>query len=279
MKLTYGLRLDQHSTYGSQLTGRVGATSEWAPWLVTKLLYGSAFKAPSPYLLYAEPLRAGDLIGVRDLSPQHVHTLELQALVSVGPAFSLSSGVAYNTIRDKAEFVPQGLNQIAQNIAQQRTLNWETRVDAGYRQLLSGYAAFEWIQSHRDFGQDGYAAQTIGSENVAYPSWIARAGVTLGVRLPPDVPLELATQAVLVGPTPAADASIVERGERFDLPSYLWLDASLAARNLFLIAGHETTVALRAKNLLGERGPVPGFSGFEYPLAPREVFLELQHSY
>jgi iron complex outermembrane receptor protein len=279
LKLTYGVRFDQHSTYGSQLTGRLGATSEWSPWLVTKVLYGSAFKAPSPYLLYAEPLRAGDLIGVRNLKPQHVDTLEFQGILNLGPAFSASSGLAYNLIREKAEFVPQGLNQIAQNIAKQQTYSWETRLDANYRQRLAGYAAFEWIHSHRDLGQGGYAAQVLGTENVAYPNWIARAGATLRARFHPDIPLELSTQAILVGPTPAADASIVERGERFELPSYLWLNASLAAPNLFLIAGHETTLAVRAKNLLGERGPVPGFSGFEYPLAPREVFLELQHSY
>ncbi|HTV23829.1 MAG TPA: TonB-dependent receptor [Polyangiaceae bacterium] len=279
LKLTNGVRLDQHSTYGSQLTGRIGATSEWTPWLVTKVLYGSAFKAPSPYLLYAQPLRAGDLIGVRDLAPQHVDTAELQALVSLGSSFSASSGISYNLIREKAEFVPQGLNQIAQNIAKQRTYNWETRVDANYHQRLAGYASFEWIHSHRELGQEGYATQVLGTENVAYPNWIARAGVTLSALPDPAVPVELSTQAIVVGPTPAADASIVERGERFELPGYLWLNASLAARNLFMIAGHETTIALRAKNLLGEKGPVPGFSGFEYPLAPREVFIELQHSY
>jgi outer membrane receptor for ferrienterochelin and colicins len=57
------------------------------------------------------------------------------------------------------------------------------------------------------------------------------------------------------------------------------LDASLATRDLFLMPGHETSLALRAKNLLGAQGPVPGFSGFEYPLAPREVFFEIEHTY
>jgi hypothetical protein len=33
------------------------------------------------------------------------------------------------------------------------------------------------------------------------------------------------------------------------------------------------------RNLLVERGPDPGPSGFEYPLAPAEIFLELQHTY
>ncbi len=47
LKLNGGVRYDHHSEYGGQLTGRVGATSRWTPSIVAKLLYGTAFKAPS----------------------------------------------------------------------------------------------------------------------------------------------------------------------------------------------------------------------------------------
>ena len=53
----------------------------------------------------------------------------------------------------------------------------------------------------------------------------------------------------------------------------------LATRELYLVPGHETRIALRSRNVLGSRGPDPGFSGFEYPLAPRELFLEIAHMY
>jgi outer membrane receptor for ferrienterochelin and colicins len=46
---------------------------------------------------------------------------------------------------------------------------------------------------------------------------------------------------------------------------------------LYPFPGHESRVALRGKNLLGARGPDPGFSGFEYPLTPRESFLEFEY--
>ncbi|WP_437817484.1 hypothetical protein [Sorangium sp. So ce1078] len=51
------------------------------------------------------------------------------------------------------------------------------------------------------------------------------------------------------------------------------------AGNLWGIPGHETTVALRATNILGANGPTPGFSGFEYSLPSRETFFELRHRY
>ena len=279
LKLTSGVRFDQHSDYGSQLNGRLGATSQWTDFFTTKLLYGSAFKAPSPYLLYASPLAPGDVIGERNLKPQHVDTLELQGLLALGPLLELSSGLAYSMIRDKAEFAPQGLNLTARNVAEQSSLSWETRADVRHGSSLSGYASFEWIFSRRTLGQEGYAARLLGKENVAYPEWIGRAGVSVGIPGLSTVPLDVGSQALLVGPSAPADASIVENGGRYELPSYLLLSASLSTRPLYLIPGHETRLAVRAKNLLGEDGPIPGFSGFDYPLAPREVFLELEHTY
>lgn len=279
LKLTSGVRFDQHSTYGSQLNGRLGATSQWTSFFTTKLLYGSAFKAPSPYLLYASPLAPGDVIGDRNLRPQHVDTLEFQGLLELGPLLNVSSGLAYSLIRDKAEFAPQGLNLTARNVAEQNSLSWETRADVRQGSSLSGYASFEWIFSRRTLGQEGYAARLLGEENVAYPEWIGRAGVTVGIPGLTTVPLDLGSQAILVGASAPADASIVENGGRYELPGYLLLSASLSTRPLYLIPGHETRFAVRAKNLLGEEGPIPGFSGFDYPLAPREVFLELEHTY
>jgi iron complex outermembrane receptor protein len=279
LKLTSGVRFDQHSNYGSQLNGRLGATSQWTSFFTTKLLYGSAFKAPSPYLLYASPLAPGDVLGERNLRPQHVDTLEFQGLLELGPLLNLSSGLAYSLIRDKAEFSPQGLNLTARNVAEQSSLSWETRADVRHGSMLTGYASFEWIFSRRTLGQEGYAARLLGEDNVAYPDWIGRAGVTLGIPGLTTVPLDVGAQGLLVGPSAPADASIVENGGRYALPSYLMLSASLSTRALYLIPGHETRFAVRLKNLLGETGPVPGFSGFDYPLAPRELFLELEHTY
>ena len=82
-----------------------------------------------------------------------------------------------------------------------------------------------------------------------------------------------------VGARRAADTSIVERGADFSLPSYFLLDLSLATREIYLLPGHESRFALRSRNLLVTRGPDPGFSGFEYPLSPAEIFLELEHTY
>jgi iron complex outermembrane receptor protein len=279
LKLTGGLRNDHHSIYGEQLTGRFGVTSRWSEALVAKLLYGNAFKAPSPYLLYASPIRPGDVVGNPELKPQRIHTLEYQMSFKPDRYFGLTSGVSYNWLLDKAEFTPNGINQTARNVSSQRSLSWETRADLRHYDDYTAYGSFELVSSERQLGQEGYAARLIGSENVVYPPWIARAGLVFGVPSLPQVPLELGSQGMLVARRRAADTSILENGGEFYLPSYFMLETSLATRELYLAPGHETRVALRTRNLLVERGPDPGFSGFEYPLAPAEIFLEVEHTY
>jgi outer membrane cobalamin receptor len=279
LKVNGGVRYDHHSDYGDQVTGRVGATSRWSRSLVSKLLYGTAFKAPSPYLSHAVPLRLGDVIGNPNLKPQLIRTLEYQLSFKPHRFFGVTSTVSYNWLLQKAEFTPEGSNQTARNVARQRSLSWETRADLSHYNDYTLYAAFDLVASTRDLGQQGYVANLIGTKNVAYPPWIARGGVTFALPSPPRVPLQFGAEGMYVGPRRAADTSIVEAGTPFTLPSYFMLDLSLATRELYLIPGQETRVALRSRNLLLARAADPGFAGFEYPNAPAELYLEISHSY
>jgi iron complex outermembrane receptor protein len=279
LKVTGGLRYDHHSTYGNQLTGRLGLTSRLSKSIVSKTLYGSAFKAPSPYLLYASPLRPGDVQGNIDLRPQKIHTVEQQFSYTPSPFFGVTSGVSYNWLLDKAEFSPQGINQVARNTASQTSFTWETRLDVKHYEDYNIYASAELVMSQRHLGQVGYQAQLVGNANVVYPPYIGRLGAMAALPSVPSVPLSLGAEGMLVGPRNSADASTLANGGRFTLPSYMLLNAVLTTRDLFLATGHETQIALRAYNLLGATGPNPGFSGFEYPLAPRELMLELRHTY
>ena len=278
LKVTGGLRIDHHSAYGEQITGRAGIVSRLGSALVAKILYGNAFKAPSPYLLYAVPLQPGDVIGNPRLAPQRVHTAEAQLSFKPDRFFGMTTGVSHSWLLDKAEFTPQGINLAARNVASQRSLSWESRLDLRHYADYQLYGSFELVHSIRDLGQEGYAASLIGTQNVGYPPWIVRGGAMIGVPTGPDIPLEAGFEAMVVGPRRAADESIVERGAPYELPTYVVLDATLATRELYLVPGQETRVALRGKNILGSRGPDPGFAGFEYPLRPTEVILELRHS-
>ncbi|MES1176410.1 MAG: TonB-dependent receptor [Myxococcales bacterium] len=279
LKLTAGLRYDRHSQYGDQLSGRVGVTSRLSKTFVSKLLYGTAFKAPSPYLLYATPLRPGDVVGNPQLQPQKVQTVEYQGSFRPTAFFGVTSGVSYNWLQNKAEFTPQGINETARNVASQRSASWETRADLRHYDDYNLYGSFELVHSVRDLGQQGYAASVVGSKNVIYPPWVVRAGVTFAVPSLPSLPLELGSEAMLVAPRRVGDRSLVERGEDYYLPSYVNLNVSLRTRELYLVPGHETRFALRGRNLLGLGVADPGVAGIEYPLAPPSLFFEVEHTY
>lgn len=279
LKLTGGIRYDHHSTYGRQFTGRLGATSRLSNAVVMKLLYGSAFKAPSPYLLYASPLGPGDVRGNSALRPQKIHTVEYQISYKPTAFFGVTSSVSYNRLLDKAEFSPQGINQVARNTASQTTLTWETRADLKHYDDYATYASFELVHSKRNLGEVGYAASFVGSANIVYPPYIARLGVTAAIPSPPSLPLSAGAEGMFVGKRHAADASVLANGGQFDLDPYATVNAFVTTRSLYLVRGHESVAALRVYNVLGTRGPDPGFSGFEYPLAPREVMLEFRHTY
>jgi outer membrane receptor for ferrienterochelin and colicins len=279
LKLTGGIRYDRHSAYGQQTTGRFGVTSRLHSTFVAKLLYGSAFKAPSPYLLYARPLSPGDVVGNQELKPQHIHTVEFQLSWKPNDVLGFTSGVSYNWLLDKAEFTLQGLNQTARNVASQKSLSWETRADLRYNDRVTAYASFDLVQSTRDVGQTGYAASLIGTANVVYPPWIVRAGANLALPVFARLPMSFGAEGMVVAPRRADETSIIEHGSEFYLPAYCMLDAFISTGDLYLIPGQESRVALRARNVLGTRGPDPGPSGFEYPLAPREILLELRHHF
>jgi outer membrane cobalamin receptor len=274
VNLTGGLRYDEHNVYGRQVTGRVGLVSSPLPSLHAKLLYGSAFKAPSPLLLYAVPSASGDVIGNPALRPQYVHTWEFQLASELGEMVTLSSDVAYSVVSDKTDFVAQGINQVARNVARASTISWETMAEAKYRSLVRGYLSLELQRTRQESGQDGYSAQVVGSSGGIYPRAMVRGGV---VGQPPRSPVRAAVQASYIGERRASDTNIIINGTPYTLPAYVLLEGSLSTVpfNLLGRRGHELSFALTGKNLLGATGPTPGFSGVDYPLAPRTFFLQM----
>jgi len=273
--LTGGVRYDHHNIYGSQLSGRFGAVAGITKGLYAKLLYGSAFKAPSPLLLYAVPLRAGDVVGNPELAPQFVHTFEAQLQYKPLDWLSLSTDVAYSILLDKAEFVQKGVNRVARNVAKAGSLTWEAQLQASIPNKLRGYLSAELQHTVREVGEVGYQAWLVGSDNVLYPPFLLRAGIWGRV---PAGPLAASAEAACVARRRASDTNLLERGEPYYLPSYWTLGMGLSTVGLRLFPGweSETVFSLVGRNLLDHEGPDPGLAGFDVPLTPRTVLLQLR---
>jgi outer membrane receptor for ferrienterochelin and colicins len=274
LSLTGGLRFDQHNVYGGQLSERIGLVSNPLSTLHAKLLYGSAFKAPSPTLLHAIPSAIGDVVGNPQLKPQYVRTVELQVGWEPTEFLTLSTNGAYNVLSDKTEFVQQGINKVARNVARAATLSWETMAELRYQSIFRAHASFEAQKTVRETGQDGYSAEVVGTAGGIYPNLMVHGGMALQ---PTELPLRATVQTSFIGQRRASDTNILLNGGPYVLPSYLLLEAGLATTrfDLFGLERHEVSFALTGKNLLGAKGPTPGFSGVDYPLAPRTFFLQM----
>jgi iron complex outermembrane receptor protein len=244
---------------------------------VTKLLYGSAFKAPSPYLLYAQPLLPGGVIGNPNLKPQLVHTVEAVGSYRITKYLNLTADVAYSLLLDKAEFVPSGVNQTAENTATEQVGSFAATADLVLKDDVRAYASFELDKGYRETNTLGYLAQLVTHDLVVYPQFIARAGIHKTWSTSDQVRIRLGTQLFVAGRRIASDNNVRENLSSYSLPAYAEWDA---------LAGVETRantptpllIQLRATNLLDQRAVDPGFAGIDYPRAAREVFLELRRA-
>ncbi len=269
--VTAGLRYDWHNIYGNEFSGRIAVVS--SPWdsLHLKLMAGNAFKAPTPLQLYAVPYAAGDVIGNPDLSAQHVSTVEGQAIYEAWNLLTLSLGTTYSLVTDKAEFTPQGVNQVAKNIAEVGSLSFEGEASARYHERVTGYLNAAYNHTVAEIGEEGYRANLLGSQNSLYPKVIVNGG-TRGIV--PGLPLEVGAELSYVSSRRASSDNILENVGAYSLDPYWLLSGSLAVSGEFLMSGKTTRLMLFGRNLLDAGGTDPGFGGIDYPLVGRTLFLQ-----
>jgi outer membrane receptor for ferrienterochelin and colicins len=274
---TGGLRYDHHNVYGGQLSRRVGIVGSPLPNLHAKLLHGSAFQAPSPFLLHAVPAAAGDVVGNPDLRPQYVNTFEAEIAYDPIDALQLSTGLAYNLIDDKTEFIQQGINKVARNVLQTSSLSWESKAELKVSDWLNAHVSYELARVDLRSGQEGYVGQVIGSESGIYPEMMLHAGVAVQHG---SVPARAAVRASYIGERRSSGNNSFLNGGPYRLPPYVILDANITTQGfrIFRHPDQEVSFSISGKNLLGAKGPAPGFSGVDFPLSPRAFFFQLNLS-
>jgi iron complex outermembrane receptor protein len=275
LTVTGGVRYDYHNIYGSQPSGRVALVSQLHPKLTVKLLYGTAFKAPSPLLLYAVPLRVGDVIGNPHLAPQYVHTVEAEASYRPTSFLSIRTDLAYSLLLNKAEFTPQGLNQVALNVGEVHSLSWETEATASFRDWVKGYVNLDVNHTVREVGYVGFRASLIGNDNILYPTVQVHAGAAARIPLP-RMPIMATVEGTFVGARRASAENMIAAGVAYSLPDYFMLGASVSTVGIKLLPNGETVFSVIGRNLLGSNASDPGFAGVDYPLAPRTILFQVR---
>ena len=278
LSLTGGIRFDNHSLYGNQLSGRAGIISEPIEKLHFKLLYGSAFKAPSPLLLYGVPHDVGDIFGNPDLKPQKVHTWEAQATLKPSKFFSVSTGAAYSLLKDKATFVQRGINRVAANISEMNTLSWETEAAFMYNEWIRANVGFEyvWVKQKSQNVNSVYLDYLMGENNEIYPAYIGRLAISGQI---PHIPLQLGTTLMLVGERPSSAMNALENQERYELPTYVMWNASISTIGIEFIEEKETVFSVSGYNLLNQDVADPGYAGIDYPIKPISILVQMTQQF
>jgi outer membrane cobalamin receptor len=110
--VTVGARHDYNTRYGSTINPRIGVVTRPTSTTTVKLLYGTAYLAPSPYQAYQH---YGSFLSQDDgrtfsspywhlpnpdLRPQHKRTVEANVLQRMGPSVSVSASMFYSRFVD-----------------------------------------------------------------------------------------------------------------------------------------------------------------------------------
>jgi outer membrane receptor for ferrienterochelin and colicins len=271
-----GGRYDHHNIYGEQLSTRAGGVVGLGPSINVKLLYGSAFKAPSPQLLYGFPISSGDIAGNPALKPSFVHTFEGQISLHRERLFVLTTGIAYNLLLDQAAFAQSGANQVARNLSRVGAFSWETELRFDYRGLITGYANFALNHTIHSSQEPGYVAQLTSYSNPAYPVALGHVGVMSTLR---RLYLRLSAEADFVSSRPSSPTNTLENGGEYRLRPYATLGANIQTTGLRLVPRRETILTLSGRNLLGTSISEPGFAGVDYPQLGRKVIFSVRQEW
>jgi len=162
--LTAGLRHDQYSDFGGTTNPRLALVWETAYNLTTKLLYGTAFRAPSFTELYN--INNPVVIGNPELKPEKMRTVELALAWQPVASTQLGINVFRYEMRDMIRLVDiryentgrqtgTGLEleaawsaakdlRLSGNYAYQRSIDRATRSDAGFAPHHQVYLRGDW---------------------------------------------------------------------------------------------------------------------------------------
>jgi outer membrane receptor for ferrienterochelin and colicin len=261
LSLTVGLRHDHYSDFGGTTNPRVGLVWEFMNNSSLKLLYGTAFRAPS----FAELYHANNpsVIGNEDLKPEKIKTYEIALEHRFFDRYVLRLNYFHNNISDLIVTGPQPA----------------PLTPAQY--INQGKAKVEGIEAElkADFGADCYAF-------VNYSYQDPRDGDT-DQRLP-DVPWQRANAGVNLAPWQYLNANVTiswigerpraDGDTRSDLSSATLVDLTLIAKNFF----KTLEISGSAYNLFDadyrDPNPAPGTVPNDYPTNERMFMLELRYT-
>lgn len=257
--LTGGIRYDDYSDFGSTTNPRLALVWSTTNEITTKLLYGSAFRAPSFQELYFQnnPVSLGN----ESVKPERMDTGELSVNYRITPEFQSTLTLFKYQAQDLIEFIPDAgaPTKTAQNARDQhgKGLEWELGWKPQSQFRLT--ASYSW--------QDAYDAKTDADIPDA-------PGHQIKVNLNWEFLHEwfFNTQIYHV-----ADRERAVGDLRRDIPDYTLANITLHRKNIL----RNLDVSLAVRNIadVSAYEPSSGVIPEDYPLEHRSAWLGVQYAF
>jgi outer membrane receptor protein involved in Fe transport len=250
--LTLGARGDYNSRYGATFNPRLGMVARPSDSTTLKVLYGTAFLAPSPYQAYSHYGSFYSSDGGKtfasnywhlpnpELEPEQKRTIEVNVLQTLGTAFQVSGSVFYSRFSDLIQITDA--DQSYAGLYHGWPVDYiDFSVNAGNSVAYGGSLGLDYLRSlgpGRQFEAHAAAALANGREwqgdqlDVSAPLG-AMAPVQL--RFGADVDWDrwrVAPRLSVVGTQRLLATTEGEGSDRKTLPGYATLDVNVR-RNLF----------------------------------------------
>ncbi|MGB0204041.1 MAG: TonB-dependent receptor plug domain-containing protein [Neptuniibacter sp.] len=258
-ELTAGVRYDHYSDFGNTVNPRIALVWATSYNLTTKLLYGSAFRAPSflEQFFINNPISLGN----PDLEPETIDTWELAFNYHPSPDIVSTLSLFNYKAKDLIEYVPDtGATTItAQNARDQEGYGFEWEADWKASRDLRIKANYAWQKSEdSNTGQDIHDAP--GQQFYITANWKFSSQWALN------------SQLNWVG-----DRKRAAGDTRPEIDDYTLVNLSLRRENIT----PNLDMTLSALNLFDEDAyePSNGVIPDDYPMEGRSVWLQLSYRF
>lgn len=259
LDLTAGLRYDDYSDFGSTTNPRVALVWAINEKVTTKILYGSAFRAPSFAELYFKnnPVSLGNT----DLKPEQIDTQELSLNVQATSTIQTSLTYFQYQATDMIEFIldEDAAIKQARNARDQDGEGFELEVHWKPSSQLHLSSSFS-LQNAEDAATGASIPDAPGKQLKLNANWAWSADWSLN------------GQAYWI-----ADRARAEGDPRAEIGDYTLINLTLHRKNLF----PQLDASLAVRNLANEnaREPSSGSIPEDYPLESRSFWLGLNYTF
>ena len=263
LSVTLGVRYDHYSDFGDTVDPRVGLVWHFAPGFYAKLLYGSAFRAPSFFELSAT-IPAANVRGNPDLQPSTLQTAEA-ALGYTHEQWSIGVNYFYTRIRNLIMLsTPSSSLDLAQPVTFINGPSIDVQgIELEARVRLLGHIGFvNYTFQHPE-------ERGTGARLPDVPAHLANLGLT--AQFGKYVSVTPALNIRGSRPRAAADP-------RRDVPAYALMNVTLIAKNFWRTLELSGTISnLFDVNYVDPVGlnAVPG----DYPRPGRSVFVKATYKF